>query len=83
MAVQLDAELLEILACPSPDHAPLRIGTPTDPRADYLHCTECSRCFPVRDGIPVLLLGEAVSSEQVDRTEARSTAPASDEPTSG
>lgn len=60
MAVQLDAALLEILACPSSDHAPLRIGTPADPRADYLHCTECLRCFPVRDGIPVLLLDAAL-----------------------
>lgn len=65
MAVQLDAALLEILACPGPDHAPLRIGTPDDPRADYLHCTECPRCYPVRDGIPVLLLDEAVPASDI------------------
>jgi hypothetical protein len=60
MAVALDATLLEILACPSPDHAPLRIGSPTDPAADVLTCTSCGRMYPVRDGIPVLLLDEAI-----------------------
>jgi uncharacterized protein YbaR (Trm112 family) len=59
MAITLDAQLLEILACPSPDHAPLRPGTPGDPEADALTCTECGRVYPVRDGIPVLLLDEA------------------------
>jgi uncharacterized protein YbaR (Trm112 family) len=60
MAVELDPQLLEILACPSDDHAPLRPGTPADPDADALTCTECGRQFPVNDGIPVLLLDEAV-----------------------
>jgi uncharacterized protein len=59
MAVELDPQLLEILACPSDDHAPLMPGTPSDPNADVLTCTECGRQFPVRDGIPVLLLDEA------------------------
>ena len=60
MAVKLDPQLLEILACPSDDHAPLRVGTPADPEADALTCTSCGRQFPVNDGIPVLLLDEAV-----------------------
>lgn len=60
MAVDLDPQLLAILACPSPDHAPLRVGSATDPAADFLTCTACGRAFPVRDGIPVLLLDEAV-----------------------
>jgi hypothetical protein len=60
MAVELDPQLLEILACPSPDHAPLRPGTPADPGADALTCTSCGRQFPVVDGVPVLLLDEAV-----------------------
>ncbi|GAA5127039.1 Trm112 family protein [Haloechinothrix salitolerans] len=59
MAVTLDEQLLEILACPSPDHAPLTRGTPDDPDADALTCTECGRQYPVKDGIPVLLLDEA------------------------
>jgi uncharacterized protein YbaR (Trm112 family) len=63
MAVALDATLLEILACPSSDHAPLRIGSPADPAADVLTCTSCGRMYPVRDGIPVLLLDEAILPE--------------------
>ncbi|MFF0145350.1 MULTISPECIES: Trm112 family protein [Amycolatopsis] len=61
MALTLDAQLLEILACPSPDHAPLRPGTPDDAEAEALTCTSCGRVYPVRDGIPVLLLDEAVA----------------------
>jgi uncharacterized protein YbaR (Trm112 family) len=70
MAVTFDARLLEILACPSPDHAPLRPGSPNDPGADALTCTECGRVFPVRDGIPVLLLDEATEAGNPDDTSA-------------
>jgi hypothetical protein len=59
MAVELDPRLLEILACPSEDHAPLRLGTEADPDADVLTCTACGRRYPVVDGVPVLLLDEA------------------------
>lgn len=45
-------ELLEILACPV-DHAPVR-ETET-----HLVCTSCGRRYPVRDGIPVMLVEEA------------------------
>lgn len=60
MAVDLEPQLLEVLACPCPQHAGLRPGLGDDPQADYLTCTSCGRAFPVRDGIPVLLLEEAV-----------------------
>jgi uncharacterized protein len=63
MAVQLDPQLLEILACPSDDHAPLSVGSPTDPEADVLTCTSCGRQFRVEDGIPVLLLDEAIEPD--------------------
>ena len=59
MAVQLDPQLLEILACPAEDHAPLRAGTAADADVDSLTCTACGRRYPVDDGIPVLLLDEA------------------------
>ncbi|WP_344685532.1 Trm112 family protein [Saccharopolyspora taberi] len=55
MAVEVEPQLLEILACPCPAHARLR---PTDD--GLLTCASCGRGFPVRDGIPVLLLEEAV-----------------------
>ncbi|KAA9162380.1 Trm112 family protein [Amycolatopsis acidicola] len=70
MALALDAQLLEILACPSPDHAPLRPGTPADPEAEALTCTFCGRSFPVRDGIPVLLLDEATGPDSGDTSGA-------------
>jgi hypothetical protein len=53
-AVTLDAQLLEILACPDTHHAPLEY----DEAAQTLTCTQCRRVFPIRDGIPVLLLDE-------------------------
>jgi uncharacterized protein YbaR (Trm112 family) len=56
-APALDPILLEVLACPAPDHAPLTF----DARAQTLTCTECGRVFPVRDGLPVLLLDEVIS----------------------
>jgi uncharacterized protein len=68
VAVELDPQLLEILACPSPDHAPLRPGSPDDPAADALTCTSCGRVFPVRDGIPVLLLDEVIAGPVADGT---------------
>lgn len=60
MAVNLDAALMEILACPCPAHAQLRSGTAVDPDANALTCTACGRSFPVTDGIPVMLLHEAL-----------------------
>lgn len=68
MAVDLDPRLMEILACPCPAHAPLLAGTPSNPTADALTCTSCGRRFPVVDGIPVLLLDEALESEDAPST---------------
>lgn len=50
----IDPKLLSVLACPAPHHAPV------EQRGDLLVCTECGLGFPVRDGIPVMLLDEAV-----------------------
>jgi len=73
MAVELDPQLLEILACPAPHHAPLRLGSHDDPEADALTCTACGRTFPVTDGIPVLLLAEATPPTTVIAGEPEST----------
>ncbi len=73
MAVQLDPQLLEILACPCDEHAPLETGSHrsserstggTGGGTDVLTCTACGRRFPVVDGIPVLLLDEALPAAQ-------------------
>ncbi|WP_103500612.1 MULTISPECIES: Trm112 family protein [Streptomyces] len=52
----VEAGLLEILACPE-CHAPLR----EDEAAEELVCAVegCGLAYPVRDGIPVLLVDEA------------------------
>lgn len=50
--MSVDRELLEILACPE-DKAPVR------EEGDRLVCTSCGRRYPVRDGIPVMLIEEA------------------------
>jgi uncharacterized protein YbaR (Trm112 family) len=59
VALELDPVLLEVLVCPDDHHAPLRTGTPSDPEAAALTCSSCGRIFPVRDGIPIMLLDEA------------------------
>jgi uncharacterized protein YbaR (Trm112 family) len=59
MAIDLDPELLAVLACPDSHHTALVVGTPVDPDAEVLSCPQCGRRYPVRDGIPVLLLDEA------------------------
>jgi uncharacterized protein YbaR (Trm112 family) len=53
----LPADLLDLLACPSDDHAPLR--EERRDAAEVLVCTYCASTFPIEDGIPVLLLDEA------------------------
>lgn len=45
-------DLLEIMACPA-----CRSGL--EDRGDSLVCTGCGLHYPVRDGIPVMLLEEA------------------------
>jgi uncharacterized protein len=53
--VPIDPALLEILACPV-DHAPV-----TD-EGSHLVCGTCGRRYPVRDGIPVMLVDRAEPS---------------------
>lgn len=53
----IDTALLALLACPSDDHAPLRDEQRDG--AEVLVCTYCGSSFPIRDGIPVLLLDDA------------------------
>lgn len=57
--MSIDADLLALLACPSDDHAPLREEQRDG--ADVLVCTHCASSYPIRDGIPVLLLDEATA----------------------
>ena len=55
MAQNLPPGLLDLIACPGADHAPLELGE----GGDTLVCTSCQSQFPIQDGIPVLLIDEA------------------------
>ena len=48
----IDEKLLEILACPA-------CKTPVRLEQDRIVCTACGRRYPIRDGIPVMLIDEA------------------------
>lgn len=67
----LEPQLLEILACPDVHHAPLTY----DDAAQTLTCTECARVFPIRDGLPVLLLDEATGGPDAGTDSATEAAP--------
>jgi uncharacterized protein len=58
---EVDAELLAILACPVDKQPVTRHG-------NYLVCGECRRHYPIRDGIPVMLIDEALTPEQAAAT---------------
>jgi uncharacterized protein YbaR (Trm112 family) len=51
-AAELPSDLLEILVCPL-DKAAVR------PEGARLVCEECGRAYPVRDGIPIMIIDEA------------------------
>jgi uncharacterized protein YbaR (Trm112 family) len=57
--MSIDPMLLEILACPCEHHAPVAPDTTDLAAATALVCTRCRTSFPIRDGIPVMLLDEA------------------------
>ena len=48
----IDPRLLELLVCPA-------CKTPVRQEADRLDCVQCQRRYPIRDGIPVMLVEEA------------------------
>jgi uncharacterized protein len=48
----IDEELLDVLACPS-CRAEVRL------EGDRIVCSACGRRYPVRDGIPIMLVDEA------------------------
>ncbi len=54
-------ELLALLACPADDHGRLESQKKSSAGDSVLVCRECKRTYPVRGGIPILLLEEAVS----------------------
>lgn len=55
----IDEKLLRILACPACDSRP-----PVQLKGDRLVCGKCRRAYPIRDGIPVMLVDEATIEEE-------------------
>jgi uncharacterized protein YbaR (Trm112 family) len=57
--MSIDPELLEILACPlcKEDVKLVKDG-------NGLQCVKCGRIYPIRDGIPVMLIDEAYFEEE-------------------
>lgn len=53
----IDPKLLEILACPA-------CKTPVREEGERLVCAQCGRRYPIREGIPVMLIDQAESPEQ-------------------
>ncbi len=54
MTAALDPKLVALFACPACDsRPPLRL------EGETLICDQCRRVYPIRDGIPVLLIDEA------------------------
>lgn len=56
----IDPQLAEVLVCPV-DKSPLT----EDESAERLECTSCGRRYPVRDGIPIMLVDEAEGGPDV------------------
>jgi len=52
----LSIGLLELLACP-------RCGESLGETGEYLSCASCRLKYPIREGIPVMLLDEAQELE--------------------
>ncbi len=54
----LSKELLDIMVCPDCR------GKVTETEG-FVTCNSCGKKYPIRDGIPIMLINEAISSENV------------------
>lgn len=65
----LDKQLLDILVCPS-CHARVELKDRTDGDEEgidgWLACTGCELNYPIRNGIPAMLIDEAKKKSPVD-----------------
>jgi len=50
----IDKELLDILACPA-----CRGDIKSGAAADFLYCLSCGRRYPLKNGIPILIIEKA------------------------
>lgn len=54
----IDEELLKLLACPACEDRP-----PVKLQGEELICEKCKRAYPIKDGIPVMLIEKATKKE--------------------
>ncbi len=59
MDISVDQALLEILRCPACDDRPR-----VEPKDGALTCVQCRNAYPVKDGIPYMIVEEAVKAEE-------------------
>jgi hypothetical protein len=50
----IDKKLLAILACPA-----CKADISYDEKTDTIRCTRCARIYPIKDGIPIMLVEES------------------------
>ena len=55
----ISKELLEILACPK-----CKGDVHLNEKGDGLTCPACGLLYPIRDGFPVMLVEEAIQTQQ-------------------
>ena len=60
----LDQRLLELLRCPACKGT---FVSPGEGVTGELVCSECARRYPVRNGVPVLLVDEAVGGPTAEQ----------------
>ncbi len=53
----IDKELLAILACPA-CQADVQL------KGERIICTKCGRRYPIKNGIPIMLIDEALKDEE-------------------
>ena len=57
----VDSRLMELIVCPA-----CRSELRELPSDGGLACSGCGRVYPVREGIPILLIGEAKGPEKTE-----------------
>ena len=63
----IDRELLEILACPKCKGDIRLVEKSKTHGEDGLICEKCYLLFPIREGIPVMLINEAIPLNKNER----------------
>lgn len=60
----INRELLDILACPKCKGDIKLVEKFTAEGADGLICEKCKLLYPIKDGIPVMLINEAITLDK-------------------